>query len=122
MRKKSMLLLLTTALMLSLTACSEEQMSEGVAAVGNAASFIMEENADELDELTSEFKEALEEGADVMGSKLSGEEKHGEKNSNDDADTTEVEEDFESKMMNTAGKIALEALKAAMEETEESGE
>ena len=121
MRKKSMLLLLTTALMLSLTACSEEQMSEGVAAVGNAASFIMEENADELDELTSEFKEALEEGADVMGSKLSGEEKHGEKNSND-ADTTEVEEDFESKMMNTAGKIALEALKAAMEETEESGE
>lgn len=122
MRKKSMLLLLTTALVLSLTACSEEQMSEGVAAVGNAASFIMEENADELDELTSEFKEALEEGADVMGSKLSSEEKHGEKNSNDDADTTEVEEDFESKMVNTAGKIALEALKAAMEETEESGE
>lgn len=122
MKKKIMMLLLATAMVITVAGCSSEEVEGTVGALNSVGQNIIEENVDTFEELSDDFKEAIEEGINggKQGEKDDAgfEEKNSEESSQHSADEKEEFIDKEE-VFNTVGKIALEGLKEALGDSSE---
>lgn len=122
MKKKIMMLLLATAMVITVAGCSSEEVEGAVGALNSVGQNIIEENVDTFEELSDDFKEAIEEG--INGGKQDGkddagfEEKNSEESSQHSADEKEEFIDKEE-VYNIVGKIALEGIKEALGDSSE---
>lgn len=122
MKKKIMMLLLATAMVITVAGCSAEDIDGAVGTLNSVGQNIIEENADSFQELSDEFKESFENGinAGKQGEKDNEdfEEKNSEESSEHSADEKEEFIDKEE-FYNTVGKVALEGLKEALGDSSE---